>query len=230
MLRLRCDTRMFKKRGRARRAVGRTEHVEVHRSGRLALDEQYDVLEPLLALQRLSHTGTHTLQAPIRHGLPFSGLGEPLVGYSRPMARVKAYRNLRFRDSVVYSLMGSDGKVQGYTPVVVLEDGAFIVRESGRQRVLRDKSKNVHAFAEGHEVTLAPTKGWVRVRYNPYLFSTFVLASNEKPVARADFIRLDAEGAWALRPRDEAGRLVTGGSAAGRSGGTTADETLVWNG
>lgn len=145
--------------------------------------------------------------------------------------RLKAYRNLKFRDEVIYSLMGSDGKVKGYRPVVLLRDGTFIVREGGRQRVLREKSKNVHAFAEGVLEERAPTKGWVRVRYNPYLFSTFVRADNLAPIASASWIRLDADGAHAIAPRGFDGELVKG-RLFGRSSGVIepADETALWNG
>ncbi len=43
----------------------------------------------------------------------------------------------------------STGRVIGYTESVNLEDVEFKVSEAGRQRLLREKRKNVHAFAIG---------------------------------------------------------------------------------
>lgn len=148
------------------------------------------------------------------------------------MEWVKAYRNLKFKNEVIYSLMGSDGRVKGYQPVVLLKDGVFTVRESGRLRVIREKQKNVHAFAEGHLVKTAPTRGWVAIRYNPYLFSTFVRADNEEPVASAAYIRLDANGAAAIDPRGFDGEKVKG-RLFGRTGSMSphlAAEVDLWNG
>ena len=45
-----------------------------------------------------------------------------------------------------------------------------VVSESGRQRVIREKKKYVHAFLEGWLITSAELthKGEAPVRYNPY--------------------------------------------------------------
>jgi hypothetical protein len=68
--------------------------------------------------------------------------------------------------------------------LVVLKDVTFKVSEAGRQRVLREKRKNVHAFAVGTVIELGadfngsvadllktPT---VPVSYNPYKAAHFV--------------------------------------------------------
>lgn len=120
-----------------------------------------------------------------------------------PKKLVKAYRNLNIRDHVAYSVMDrKTGKVIAHEPVVVVSQARLLVSESGRQRVLREKRRNVHAFAEGcWEYPADPPHETEKIRYNPYLFGSFVRASDEHPVHEADYVVLDAEGARARRPR-----------------------------
>jgi hypothetical protein len=53
----------------------------------------------------------------------------------------------------------------------------FKVSENGRQRVLREKCKNVHAFviAEGYRATKKSVDGLSRVCYDPYKAGHFVV-------------------------------------------------------
>lgn len=113
--------------------------------------------------------------------------------------RVFIYRNLN-RKGIVFSLKALDGPhkglVYGYASEILLKDVAFEVSESGRQRVLRDKKKNVHAGVEGTIVSIIDPieripgvlskcshKKWDddkiegtrhKVFYNPYKYETFV--------------------------------------------------------
>jgi hypothetical protein len=119
-----------------------------------------------------------------------------------PQKLVQSYRNLN-KPGVVYSIRSkATGLVIGYEPRVTIDDARLRVQEGGRQRVLREQRKNVHAFVEGcwHEKGRAP-KPEVRVRYNPYLFSSFVRGDTLEPVHEADEVLLDQDGAWARRPR-----------------------------
>lgn len=62
---------------------------------------------------------------------------------------------------------------------LVLEDARFIVSERGRQRVLRDRRKNVHAFVEGYIKPEVPRgRKWRKVSYNPYKAGHFVADDN----------------------------------------------------
>jgi len=67
-----------------------------------------------------------------------------------------------------------------HTDSIILKDVTFKVSEAGRQRVLKEKRKNVHAWARGTFVEaggcdLAVWPGKVvRVKYNPYKYDTFV--------------------------------------------------------
>jgi hypothetical protein len=71
-----------------------------------------------------------------------------------------------------------DGKQVLYTKVV-LRDVTFKVNENGRQRVLKEKCKNVHAWMEGvvlaldTENTEVNVPCGVKVKYNPYYFNQF---------------------------------------------------------
>ena len=79
------------------------------------------------------------------------------------------------------------GKVIDHVPFIRLANVQWVVQPAGRRRVLRERRKNVHAFArgtwlEGNAVLRELTKSQaltkpIKVMYNPYRFKTFVLAS-----------------------------------------------------
>lgn len=109
-----------------------------------------------------------------------------------PNRKVYVYRNLR-RNCL--SLQQS-GLIVGYAEAVILQNVEFRVRESGRQRVLREGRKNVHAFAIGmvEQVYTIPYT-WVlnadrifdrdtscQISYNPYRFPTFFDVETLEPM------------------------------------------------
>lgn len=100
--------------------------------------------------------------------------------------RVAVYFNLHRRLFSVKALEGPDkGRVIAHRDFVTLTDVTFRVREGGRQRVIREGRKNVHAFVIG---TLGySAEAWqapAAVRYNPYRSGTFVDVLDE-PVRSA---------------------------------------------
>jgi hypothetical protein len=109
--------------------------------------------------------------------------------------KVMAYRNLHKGCWSVKSIR--TGRVLAHLDEVFIADALFKVSEAGRQRVLRERSKNVHAGVVG-VVSLPPEKekvgNFVRVRYNPYRFANFFTAEGEAPVYRAPFVHLDTDG------------------------------------
>jgi len=156
---------------------------------------------------------------PARHDNPaYRSIGEgapPPVG-----TRVQAYRNLNIRGGVAWSVR-VDGIVVAIVDHVLLSDVTLTVRESGRQRVLRDKSKNVHAWVDGSWEVKAPRSGWERIRYNPYKYDSFVRASSDRPLHHVPWAKLDQDGAFAIVDgRAENPASPTAG---------TSDEDL-WNG
>jgi len=74
--------------------------------------------------------------------------------------RVQVYRNLNNGLISIQDL--STGLVLGHASAVDLEEANFIVREAGRQQVIREQRKNVHAFVRGKVVDVLnfqPFKG-----------------------------------------------------------------------
>jgi hypothetical protein len=65
---------------------------------------------------------------------------------------------------------------------VALTNVTFKVSEAGRQRVLQEKRKNVHAGVVGTLVDSLGSVGSERVTYNPYKGGTFVLCGTGDPI------------------------------------------------
>lgn len=109
-------------------------------------------------------------------------------------AVVQVYRNIhrsRAAGHPVYSIRSkATGRVIGHGDRIVLADAEFIVSEAGRQRVIREQAKNVHAFAEGVLTDLSIGEETATITYNPYRFATFVDADTLEPVHRADLVEL----------------------------------------
>ena len=109
--------------------------------------------------------------------------------------RVYVYWNLHKK---CWSIRQS-GKIVEHSHDVCLKDCRFLVGEAGRQRVLREKRKNVHAGISGYVVSrlrMAEAMRWDDglmnyVSYNPYKFKTFVTCwPKYEPVCGADYSRL----------------------------------------
>lgn len=103
--------------------------------------------------------------------------------------KVFVYFNLHKRLFSIRSMEGNNkGKVIAHLSYVLLDNPRFKVSKAGRDRVLREGRKNVHAGVVGDFCTslIASDKvAWEPVRYNPYLFDSFV-DDNKQPVAFAD--------------------------------------------
>lgn len=90
----------------------------------------------------------------------------------------------------------------GHTEDATILDGVFVVREPGRQRVLRHKVKNVHAWVEGTLVTTrAQHQLKIKVSYNPYKGDCF-FDPNGYEVRNARLIVLRWDGVTAWRTND----------------------------
>jgi len=82
-------------------------------------------------------------------------------------------------------------RVIGWTQRIRLKDVVFKVSEAGRQRVLSQRRKNVHAWAEGTITQRTPAGDTTPVVYNPYKYSTFVENEQQRPVASAAYVCMD---------------------------------------
>jgi hypothetical protein len=125
--------------------------------------------------------------------------------------RVFVYFNLHRKVWSVKALNGPRrGSVIHHANFVRVRDASFRVSEAGRQRVLREGRKNVHAGVVGtlEEVADARPAGVVymgcTVTYNPRKAGTFVAKLGGLPVYGADHVTLDAADrsviAWVVRP------------------------------
>lgn len=108
--------------------------------------------------------------------------------------KVFVYFNLHKRVFSVKALEGKDkGRVIGHRTMLDIDSPVFKVSEAGRQRVVRERRKNVHAGVVGfltssYDWTKEEVK-WTSVLYNPYVFSSFVTPLG-KPVHKARFARM----------------------------------------
>lgn len=135
---------------------------------------------------------------------------------------VYCYRNLHASKWSIRALSGPlAGKVIAHADAVMLSDVTFLVSEAGRQRVIREGRKNVHAGVHGvldgtagttlrYDLndcldsglrglewilprTTAPAL-WTPVRYNPYEGPHFVKTDTGERVLGSYGAFLDANG------------------------------------
>ena len=106
--------------------------------------------------------------------------------------KVKVYWNLHRK---CFSVQHR-GKVIMHTDDITLYDAVFKVSEAGRQRVLREKRKNVHAFIVGNlnNSYMESLETSHRVTYNPYKYDSFVFADTEESIYEADVVRCTKDG------------------------------------
>ena len=128
--------------------------------------------------------------------------------------KVDVYKNLR---NGMFSIKARSGQYKGlvvaHARQVWLDDVEFVVSKSGRDRVLREKKKYVHAFVRGtlssfvgqdlvcpteflksgigSDISNQPMLGIMIIdgeefTYNPYRFSTFVDRKTERELHHAD--------------------------------------------
>ena len=129
--------------------------------------------------------------------------------------RCFVYFNLHRKKYSLKALEGPHkGRVIGHAATLELSDCTFKISEAGRQRVIRDKRKNVHAgivgtvrvigdIAEPHVCHAMRSEArWIThnghpvysaITYNPYKYSSFVRRATEQPVTAARYVLLDAE-------------------------------------
>jgi hypothetical protein len=117
--------------------------------------------------------------------------------------KVFVYFNLHKKCFSVKALEGPQkGLVIRHTRFVWLENVRYKVSEAGRQRVLRERKKNVHAGVVGtlsqmptdRGFWLAGWEGCTPLKYNPYKYSTFVTADFDQPVQYSDACYLESTG------------------------------------
>lgn len=109
---------------------------------------------------------------------------------------VYVYKNLH---KALYSIK-QKGVVVAHAERLCLGEVEFIVNEKLRQKVLRDKQKNVHAYLKGFYETsgmgTCATRNdlSVAVYYNPYITKKFINKNYNTELKGAKFAILDKNG------------------------------------
>lgn len=108
--------------------------------------------------------------------------------------KVFVYFNLHKKLFSVKSLEGEyKGLVIAHSEKVILKDAYPRVSQNGRNRVLSEKRKNVHAgivgnlVVESNEIKLDIIR---ELTYNPYSYSTFVYKSDKSEVSQEPLMYL----------------------------------------
>lgn len=138
-----------------------------------------------------------------------------------------------YRHQGSWSLVADEGPRKGrvvdVVDGVVLTDATFVVLEAGRNKVLKDRKPNPHAFVLGtvartyplrtlrdtvDGVTLAPAlRAGVRVGYDPHRFASFVREDCGQGVFASSAVVATPAGLYAAlpacRPRRGMGELAT---------------------
>lgn len=130
--------------------------------------------------------------------------------------KVFVYRNLNQKGNVfsIKTMEGPlKGRVVGHATGLFLKNCKFTVSEAGRQRVLKEKRKNVHAgivgdlvavtgyttriHSTGIDFTFMNEEAWqkkyttgIPVTYNPYLNSSFVVKGTKAAILNAENVMI----------------------------------------
>ena len=75
------------------------------------------------------------------------------------------------------------------------------VQPAGKNRVRKEKRKNVHAYIQGVEVktpidnlNFNNDPKWQRITYNPYADDTFIVVDTDEPIHAAAMVVFTEEG------------------------------------
>jgi hypothetical protein len=103
------------------------------------------------------------------------------IDHSKP---VKVYRNLH---KGCWSIK-QNGLVKAHSDEINLFDCEFLVNEKDRQKVIKQKRKNVHAFVKGY-IWNTPMDLIKQVSYNPYVRDSFYDREDYNSIYNAHFVR-----------------------------------------
>ena len=110
--------------------------------------------------------------------------------------KVYVYKNLHRK---VWSVRGKSGRVIGHSLQLTLRDCKMVVGEKSRQRVIRDKRKNVHAGIRGimHDHRPSDYRTWRKITYNPYKAGYFYDIESDEPVHESECVVFDEQEIFA---------------------------------
>jgi hypothetical protein len=97
-----------------------------------------------------------------------------------------------------------NGRPKASAKQVRLADVEFLVRTSGRNKMLRERKRNVHAYAVGRLIdythpdedrVIEPIRGR-SIAYKPYHAATFVDVETDTPVSTAKVVHFQENGVF----------------------------------
>ena len=116
------------------------------------------------------------------------------------MIKVFVYRNLHKK---CYSVKDWKTKlVIAHVDEILLVDAVFKVSEAGRQRVLKEKRKNVHAGVMGFWDKEIETSSFSLYNnthlayYNPYKYSSFINRYTGQSLTKSSYVLLHKKGVY----------------------------------
>lgn len=115
-----------------------------------------------------------------------------ILDHIDPNKPVRVYRNLH--KGCLSVRQGTI--VRCHADNVVLKNARFIVSENGRQKVIKEKKKNVHAFVEGYVVHARDTDWvddyhWYEMTYNPYKTKGFTKRTTGEVCTTAKYVDVE---------------------------------------
>lgn len=111
------------------------------------------------------------------------------------VGRVEVYRNIR-KDCYSIRDKKSGLVVEHTNGPLALENCILKVSKAGRERVLRERRKNIHAVIEGDILEVVPELEWTPLTYNPYKYESFVDRETQQPVLAAQYVLFTPEKAF----------------------------------
>jgi hypothetical protein len=105
--------------------------------------------------------------------------------------QTRIYRNLGNGLMSLTQQINKSWLLVGHTNNVAIEYPKFYVSEAGRQRVIREHQKNVHAWATGRLLTIAhrlDLPDLKQIYYCPYTQSHFSWLESGEPIISADLL------------------------------------------
>ena len=112
--------------------------------------------------------------------------------------RVFVYYNLHKHVWSIKALEGPNkGRVIAHSETVWLKNCKLKVSKKGRERVLKERRKNVHAGVVGELVSQHSAMnlggiGGCYITYNPYKYESFVDCIKHEPMYQADIVTMTA--------------------------------------
>jgi hypothetical protein len=106
----------------------------------------------------------------------------------------KVYFNLHKKCWSVLTRTPKGWRLAFHAGEIAMDNVTWKVSEAGRQRVIREQRKNVHAFGVG---TLSdifcpiPDPSWKPVRYNPYKCASFCV--DGQPITKSEHVKFNRD-------------------------------------